>query len=111
MRFRKWNKIIILFMFENNFNQILKFSFPVKDLSLPVYNIFLQVKCDVLRYAEILHCIGHNYSHFITDPEKMIYPCFACKNHSGEVENIDFLLTKILYGDPLNLVKRFKVNF
>ena len=102
---------MILFMFDNYFYEILKFGFPMKNLPFTVYNIFLQIESYIFSYAKIFHCIGHNNSHLITDPEEMIYPGFAGKNHSSKVKNIDFLLAKIFYRYTLNLIKWFKVNF
>ena len=95
MRFRKRNKEIVLPVFYNNINKILKFCFAMENLSFPVNNIFLQIKCNILGDAEIFHCIRNNCPEFITDPEEMIYSGFACKDYSSKIKNIDFLMSEI----------------
>jgi hypothetical protein len=81
---------------DNYINQILKFRFAVKDLPLPVYNIFLKVKCHILSDAEILHRIGHDNPQFVANPEKMINSCLAGKYDSCKIKDIDFLMAEIL---------------
>ncbi len=98
-------------MFYYYFNEILKFGFPMKYLPLSVHNIFLQIECNIFSYAEILHCIRDDNSHLIAYPEEMIYSCFAGKDYSSKVKNIDFLLAKIFHRDTLNLIKWLKINF
>jgi len=68
----------------------------MKDLSLPVYNIFLEIEGNVFRDAEVLHCIRNAYPKFTADPEKMIDAGLACKYYSSKIKNIDLLLAKIL---------------
>ena len=82
-------------MLNNNIDQILKFGFPMKYFTFPVNNIFLEIESDVLRNAEIFHCIGHNCAEFAANPEKMINSGFACEDDCREIEDINFLLTKI----------------
>lgn len=111
MRFRKRNKEIVIAVLDNNIYQVLELRFPMKNLSLPVYNVFLQIKCNILGYTEVLHRIRHHNSEFIADPEEMINTGFACKNNSSKVENIDLLMSEIFCGNTLNLDERLKIYF
>jgi len=68
----------------------------MEDLALPVNNIFLEIKGNVFRDAEVLHCIRDTYPQFIADPEKMIDAGLACENYRSKIKNIDLLLAEIL---------------
>ena len=110
MGFRQRYKEIIILVLDDQVDNILKLRFPMEYFTLTINNIFLQVKCHILGYAEILHVVGDHNPQFIADPEEMVDTCFACKNHCCKVEDINFLLTKILGGYTLNLNKRFEIN-
>ena len=97
MRFRQGNEESVLPVLGYDIDEILEFSFTVKDLSLPVNNILLKVKCNIFSDAEILHRIRNHNSKLIAYPEKMIYTSLACKDHSRKIKNIDFLLAKIFH--------------
>ena len=82
MRFRKRDKKVVFPVFDNYIDQILKFGFSMKYFPFSVNNILLKIKCNVFCNTEVFHCIRNNSPQFITDPEEMIYPGFACKNYS-----------------------------
>jgi hypothetical protein len=75
----------------------------VKDLSLPVNNILLQVKGYILSYAEILHCIRNDDPEFVADPEEVIDAGSAGEYNCGKIKDIDLLLPEILYRYAFNL--------
>ena len=64
MRLRKGNKEIVFLVLYNNIDKILKFSFAMENLPFPVNNILLQIKCNIFRNAEILHCVRDNCPEF-----------------------------------------------
>jgi len=96
VRVRKRDEEIVLPVFDYHINEILKFGFPMKDLPLPVNNVLLKIEGNIFGYAKIFHRIGNNDTQFIADPEKMINPGFAGKDHCREIKNIDLLMAKIL---------------
>ena len=77
-------------MFYYYINKILKLGFTMKYLAFSVYNIFLEVKCDILSNTEILHSIRHYSPQLIANPEKVINSGFTCKNYCSKVKDIDF---------------------
>jgi hypothetical protein len=91
MGFRERNKEIVFLVFDYNVNKVLKLGFPMKNLTLPVNNVFLEIKCNILRDAEIFHCIRHNIPQLITYSEKVINPGFAGKDDRSKVKDIYFL--------------------
>ena len=94
---------------DDHINKVFKIGFAVEYLALAVDNVFLEIKCNVFCYAEVLHRIRYGKSHLFTDPEKMINSGFGCENDRCEIGDIDLLLPEILCRDPLNLDKLFEV--
>lgn len=83
-------------MLNDYVDKILEFGLAVEDLSLPVNDVFLEIKSNILRDTEIFHCIRNNDAQLVADPEEMIYPGFACKDYGSKIQNIDFLVPEIL---------------
>lgn len=96
VRIGKRDEEIVLPVLDDHINKVLKFGFPMENFPFAVNDVFLKIKGNILGDAKIFHCIGNNNAQFIADPEEMINPCFACKDHCRKIKNIDLLMTEIL---------------
>jgi hypothetical protein len=81
---------------------------PIKDLTLPVQDEFLEVQCNGLRYAKIFCILGNDYPHLFTDPEKMVDRMPAGKNDGRKSGNFNFLFSEIFGRHPFDSYKRMK---
>jgi len=51
----------------------------MKDFTFPVNNVFLEIECNILCNAKILHGVRHHSSDLIAYPEEMINPVLLVK--------------------------------
>lgn len=109
MRIGEGHEEVFFFMLDDYVNKVFKICLAVEDLAFAVNYVFLEVKRNVLRYAEVLHSIRYGKSQFFTDPEKMINCGLGCEDYRREISEIDLLLPEILCRNPFNLDKLFEV--
>lgn len=110
MNIRQRNKVLFVFVLVNDVHKLIKSVCPVKYLPFAVDNIFLQVVCNRLGNAEILHGIGHLDPEFLTQPEIMINGGTAGKNYGRMRKNINPVLPEIFRSHSFNMNKRPEIN-
>ena len=98
-------------MLRYNGAQIMKAGVPVENFPLPVYNIFLQVECNIFSYTEIFHGVRYADAQFVTYSEEVINGRFTGKNYSAVIKNIDFLLPELFRRYPNHFYKRPEIDF
>ena len=66
----------------------------MKDFTFTELNIFLKLKGNGFRHAEIFHGFRNLYPDFFGNAEEMIYSMLAVKNNRREFIDIDFFIAE-----------------
>ena len=83
-------------MFQDQFYKILECPVRKKDLTLPIYDIFLQIESNGLRIAKIFHRLGNTDPCLLANLEKMIDRRTAREYYRTMVEYFDPLSAEFL---------------
>src|SRR5258705_12058352 len=82
----------------------------VKNLSFPVKNKFLKIKCHSFCDAEILCILRNTDLKFFACTEKMVDRIPTGKNHPGIVLDLYFLLAEFFSRDSFEADKRMEIE-
>ena len=83
----------------------------MEDFSLSVNNILLKIKGNVFGDTEVFHGVRHHIAQFTANTKIMVYGCLAGEDNGRKIADIDLLLSEVLRTYPLNLNKRFEIDF
>ncbi len=96
-------------MLLHDINQLGELVHAMENLTLTVDYVFLQIYCDRLRYAEILHRLWNSYTQLSTQTEEMVNRYLTREDDGSIGQDVHFLLTERLGVYAINLSERAEV--
>lgn len=96
MIFTYGNKKFFVLIFFYNIHQVRESSFSIENFSFFIVDKFLEVVCGLFVDAKIFHILGECDAAFLTDFEKEFQRCFAGKDNSPMLRNVDFLASEFM---------------
>ena len=105
MGFAQCEHILLLLVLDDQLQEVGKRTVCKEYLTFAVDDILLQIECNCLSLADVLHCFGHGDAGLLADVEEAIDRSTTCEDYSGVCQNLYALSPELFEAHALNAVE------